>query len=48
MFISPYLNPDDDDRVVLKPLAQYDSDYVNASYVDVSLSLMETKALVKT
>ena len=27
---------DDDDRVVLKPLDKYESDYVNASYVDVS------------
>ena len=29
---------DDDNRVVLKPVNQYDSDYVNASYVDVSHS----------
>ena len=27
---------DDDNRVVLKPLDEYESDYVNASYVDVS------------
>ena len=37
----PNLYPDDDNRVVLRPLAQYDSDYVNASYVDVSLSPVE-------
>ena len=27
---------DDDNRVVLKPLDEYESDYINASYVDVS------------
>ena len=28
---------DDDNRIVLKPIDQYESDYVNASYVDVSM-----------
>ena len=27
---------DDDNRVVLKPVDQYETDYVNASYIDVS------------
>ena len=30
---------DDDNRVVLKPLDKYESDYVNASYVDVSTNI---------
>ena len=28
---------DDDNRVVLRPTDQYQSDYVNASYIDVSI-----------
>ena len=27
---------DDDNRVILAPIDEYDSDYVNASYIDVS------------
>ena len=27
---------DDDNRIVLQPIDQHESDYVNASYVDVS------------
>ena len=27
---------DDDNRIVLQPIDHYESDYVNASYVDVS------------
>ena len=40
-FVLCYICIDDDNRVVLKPLDKYESDYVNASYVDVS-----TKPLV--
>ena len=32
-----HLNTDDDNRVILNNLEEADSDYINASYVDVSI-----------
>ena len=32
-----HLNTDDDNRVILNKLEEGDSDYINASYVDVSI-----------
>ena len=34
-----HLNTDDDNRVILNKLEECDSDYINASYVDVSTCL---------
>ena len=32
-----YLSTDDDNRIILKSLGNYDNDYINASPIDVSL-----------
>ena len=39
---------DDDNRIVLKPIDQHESDYVNASYVDVSTHPLAYSLIVYT
>ena len=40
MYHNNYYNTDDDNRVILTPMEDLSNDYINASYVDVSVSML--------